>query len=431
MRTISLCLISLLLILVTSGCSSGRELERTAFVLTMGIDKGVNGNLDLIFRVAIPRSMDIRAGGETSTLQETTKIITVNARSISEGISLASTNVERKLDFRHLRTVLFGEELARDELLYHQLDALERNPEFRRTTYLLLTEGPAREVFLSTRPVLERSVARYIDGIMQNMREQGFGTPVTLHEFVTAMETYHLDPVLPMVKNNPMVQSEKVDSKVKPMPEVKYKRREAGKTEPGGKTTESLPRSGGNPSEFIGLGIFHQGKLIDKWSGWETNSYNLLRDTYQRSMWTFDDPSGHFVYSMELERARSPEANIDWEGGTPHIAIQLSLDGDLRSVQSLEPYVDSQGIALLENHAATLIEKEVRRLIAKAQEKKIDPFFLSRFVRMHMATIQDLEDLNWRDEFSRAQVDVHVSVKIRRPGLRIQPSKEYEYQRAP
>ncbi|WP_170292127.1 Ger(x)C family spore germination protein [Heliobacterium mobile] len=427
MRKVSCLLISVLLLLVMSGCSSERELERTAFVLTMGIDKGEDGNLDVVFRVAIPRSMDIRAGGETTTLQETTKPITITARSISEAISLASTNVERKLDFRHLRIVLFGEELAREGLVFHQIDTLERNPEFRRTTYMLLTEGPAREIFLSTRPVLERSVSRYVDGIMQNMREQGYSRPITLHEFVSEIETYHVDPVLPMLKNNPMVLTEKSDSKIKPMPEAEYKQREAGKTEPGGKTTESLTRSGGNPSEFIGIGIFHQGKLMDKWSGWEANAYNLLRDTYHRAIWTFDDPIGKYTYAVELSKSRSPEVNIHWQDETPQISVDLYLDGDLLSLQSLEPYVNPDGLATIENNAATIIEKEVLQVIAKAQGMKIDPFFLSRYVRMHMTYIQDLQALNWREEFSRAQVNVHVNVKIRRPGLRIQPAKEFEY----
>ncbi|MBC9785690.1 Ger(x)C family spore germination protein [Heliobacterium chlorum] len=427
MRFFSWLLLCLFLISCVAGCSSGRELERTAFVLTMGIDKGENGFLNVIFRVAIPRSMDIRAGGETTTLQETTKPVTITARSISEAISLASTNIERKLDFRHLRIVLMGEELAREGLVYHQIDALERNPEFRRTTYVLLTEGPAREIFLSTRPVLERSVSRYVDGIMSNMREQGYSRAITIHDFVSEMETYHVDPVLPMLKNNPMVLTEKKDSKIVPMPESEYVQRQKGKTEPGGKTTESLIRSGGNPTEFIGIGIFHQGKLIEKWSGWDAKAYNLLRDTYDRAIWTFTDPSGKFTYAIELNKSREPKVNIDWDNETPHISITLSLEGDLRSLQSLQPYVNPDGMATLENNAASSIEELIRQVIVKAQEKKIDPFFLSRYVRMRMAYIQDLQVLKWREDFSRAQVDVHVNVKIRRPGLRIQPAEEYEY----
>ncbi|MCW2279341.1 Ger(x)C family spore germination protein [Heliophilum fasciatum] len=411
------------LTLLLAGCWDRNELEQLAFVLTLGIDRSVDNQIDVMLRVAVPVGVEAgpgkKAGG--GTVSGTTKVLTVTARSVPEAISLAEATIERQIDFRHLRIVVFGEQLAKEGLLPY-LDVFERYHQFRRSTYIWIAkEGAARHIFLTTDPVLEKSVSRYAEDLARLVPQLSFFRMATLHEFINETDSPQVDAVLPIVAVNPIVEREKKENNNAPLPTDEYHQQLPENPEPGGKTLAPLYRSGGNPSEFLGVAVFHQGKLVDKWSGWETRDYSLLRDTYKRSIWVFPSPTGLGFFSLQLHRTRAPQITITDVNDVPHIDIALSLEGNLLGIQSLEPYVSSDKIADLEAYAAGQIQSQIAALIQKAQRQKVDPFYFVRFLRTKMLTMKELDELNWREHFAQATVTVAVDIKIRRPGLRIQP----------
>ncbi|MTV50185.1 Ger(x)C family spore germination protein [Heliobacillus mobilis] len=412
---------ALLTLVLQTGCWDRNELENLAFVLTMGVDRSIDNQIDVIMRIAIPGNVagpTGKTGGES--ISQTTKPITITARSIPEAVSLAEATVERRIDFRHLRVLIFGEEIAKEGILPH-LDVLERFPQFRRSVYVWVAkEGPARNVFLTAEPVLEKSVSRYVDDVARGVIRYGYSRMPTLHDFLNEVDNRQSDAVLPIVGVNPIVSSEKKDSSIKPMPTDKYHQEIAGNTEPGGKTLRALPRSGGNPSEFLGIAVLQEGRLIDKWSGWDARIYGLLRDSYRGGIWVFNTPNGNETFSVIIRRARGPSITVTWDGDVPHIDIRLFLEGQLMNVQSQESYVSTEGIAILESQAINTITKEVDALIRRAQKEKTDPFYLARSIQTQSLTMQEFDNLDWKNRFSNASFTVQADFKIRRPGLRIQ-----------
>ncbi|MBC9785196.1 Ger(x)C family spore germination protein [Heliobacterium chlorum] len=406
-----------------TGCWDNREVETRAFVMTMGVDRSNDGNLDVIFRIAVPGNISQKGGqGAQDGIPEVTKPVTVTARSIAEAIGIASANVERRLDFRHLRLVVFGEKLAKEGLGPH-LDVLVRTPQFRRTVYLWVAkEGQARDIFLDNVPLLEKSISRWVEGIERTVVDQGFSRIPTLHEFLIETESKNVSATLPIVGINQLVKSEKEGEKVVPVPTDKYHDKISPLTkEPPAKTTEDVPRSGGNPLEFLGIAILHSGKMVEKWSGWDARIFDLLRDRYRRGFWTFTDPSDPTkTFTVELNRSRPPHVSIEWNGDQPDIFIEVNLEGNIREIESYEPYVTTENIHLLEEEMEQKISQEIVNVVGKAQRKKVDPFYLARFVRTSIPTMQEYDNLDWEPRFSTARVSASANIMIRRPGLQIQ-----------
>ncbi|MBC9785715.1 Ger(x)C family spore germination protein [Heliobacterium chlorum] len=424
LKWICVCIVFATLALQT-GCWDRNELENLAFVLTMGVDRSIDNKIDVVMRIAVPGNIGGptgKTGGESIT--QTTKPITITARTIPEAVSLAEATVERRVDFRHLRVLIFGEEIAKEGVLPY-LDVLERFPQFRRSVYIWVAkEGPARNIFLTAEPVLEKSVSRYVDDVARGVVRYGYTRMPTLHDFLNEVDNHQLNAVLPLVGVNPIVSSEKKDGSVRPLPTDKYHQEIEGNVEPGGKTLRSLPRSGGNPSEFLGIAVMQEGRLIDKWSAWDARIYGLLRDSYRGGIWVFDTPNGKGPFSVIIRRAQQPKIDVTWEGDKPFIDIHLFLEGQLLSVLALEPYVSTDRITLLESQVVDSITAETSQLIERAQKEKIDPFYLARSIQMRSLTMQEFDSLDWKNRFSGASVTVHVDFKIRRPGLRIQPRSE-------
>ncbi|MBM7865280.1 Ger(x)C family spore germination protein [Heliobacterium gestii] len=417
-------LIGAMLVLQT-GCWDRNELETLAFVLTMGVDRSADNQIDVIMRIGVPGNIGAEAGkSQGESIGETSKPITVTARSIPEAISLAEATVERRIDFRHLRVIIFGEELAKEGIMPH-LDVMERFRQFRRTVFVWVAkDGPARDVFLTAAPVLEKSVSRYVDGIARGVIRFGYSRMPTLHDFLSEVENEQSDSVLPLVGINPTVASEKKDGQVKVMPTEKYHGLMGGKEEPGGKTLEPLHRSGGNPSEFLGVAVMQEGRMIDKWSGWEARVYGLLRDTYRSGIWVFESPARPGTFAVQIRRAKEPALDVTWEGEKPHLNIHVFLEGELMAVPSLEQLVSPEGISIFEDQVVKVITKETDRLIKKAQKEKADPFYFARFIQMRTLTMQEFDRLDWKNRFSQATYEFHIEFEIRRPGLRIQPFSE-------
>ncbi|WP_170291842.1 Ger(x)C family spore germination protein [Heliobacterium mobile] len=415
------------LILITmiclTGCWDNREVETRAFVMTMGVDRSKDGNLEVIFRIAVPGNISQRGGqGTPEGIREITKPITVTARSIAEAIAIAGAIVERSLDFRHLRLIVFGEKLAKEGVGPY-FDVLARTPQFRRTVYIWVAkEGQARDIFLNNVPLLEKSISRWVEGIVRTVGEQGYSRIPTLHEFMTETEGKNVSATLPIVGINQVVQAEKEGEKVTPMPTDKYQEKTSPLTkEPPAKTTEDAPRSGGNPLEFLGIAIMHSGKMVEEWPGGDARIYDLIRDRYRRGFWTFTDPNEPTkTFTVELNRSRPPRVSIEWKGDRPDVFIEVSLEGNIREIVSYEPYVSTENIHILEEEMEKRISEEIVTVVGKAQRKKVDPFYLARFLRTSIPTMQEYDDLDWESRFSTARVSASANITIRRPGLQIQ-----------
>ncbi|MCW2279339.1 Ger(x)C family spore germination protein [Heliophilum fasciatum] len=405
-----------------TGCWDRHELEQLAFVVTMVVDRSVGNQIDLSMRIAVPSGL--QASGDRGTskqgIAQTSQMITVTARSLPEAIALAEATVERALDFRHLRVVAFGEPLAREGLLPY-LDTLERYRQFRRTIYIWVAkEGSGRRLFLENAPVLEKNSSAFIDDLARTATRIGYSRMPTLHEFLNETDHPHCDSVIALIGIAPLVESER-KNQGQPVPTEKYHQQLPPHPEPGGTTLAPLARSGGNPVEFLGVGLFQKGKMIDQWSGQETRLYNLLKDTYRIGLWNFDSPTAPGPISLQIRRVRPIKIGLTGSEKFPHMDIALSLEGEFVSLQSLEQYVSTERISAVESFVTAVLQEELLALIHKAQKAKADPFDLVRYLQRRMLTMQEFDALPWRERFAQATVTVSVDFKIRRTGLRIQP----------
>ncbi|QGG48414.1 Ger(x)C family spore germination protein [Heliorestis convoluta] len=420
--------LSLLLVLslFNTSCWDRRELETLSFVLNMGVDQSVVENqYDVVFRIAIPGQLDPRGGkaSGTDTMPDGHKLVTVTARSIPEAVSLLGTSIGRKLDFRHLRAVVFGEELAATEGIHYHLDYLEREPQFRRTTYVWINKfGTARDLMLNNLPVIETFMTRYIEGISESMRELGYARPMLLHDIVAEIEEHHVDTVVPLICINPIVEKEVENNQVTPMSTEEY-HDEVNKDLIGGETLDHFNRSGGNPLEMIGIAVLQEGVMIEQLSGWESRIYGLLRDNYRYGLWIFDDPEvENRTFAVELYRSRPPNVTIDWNKEDPvTIDIHLFLEGNIRDIQSLEKHVSPDKYTLLEAEVEKIVAEQALELIRKMQALESDPFYFARFVRTQMLYKQEYIALDWKKRFSQAEVTVSAEFNLRRPGMVLQP----------
>ena len=414
-----------------TGCFDLVELEDQAFVPAIGLDKGPNGTMFLTARIDIPGKLASSGGGGGSDVKELggAKPITVQARSIPEALTLLNTAVERRISLTHLSAVVFGQDLAKDGTIA-VLRPMTRYREFRRTVFLFVAKGSAKDVFDNNKPILEKSVTRYVEDFQQISRDYSMAPIVQFQNFLVNIETKTEDPIAPIIAVN---QSVVKGSKEKGGGD---KDTQGGGGEEGGAKQGGLPkstdisyvagkisRSGGNPDEYIGAAIFRADKLKTILDGQQTRYLLMVRGEFGGSMIHFPDAQqkGKYV-NVILRQSTGPDIDVDVHSKPVAVHIRMPLEAEIIGEDSTTNYVDARNVRRLEQSMERDIEASTRQLVTEVLHKEqADPFELFRHARALFPTHQALEAYDWHSKLKQVKVDVKATVKLRRIGTQLQP----------
>lgn len=152
---ICLFLVLITLVLSLSGCWDKVELENRGFAISVGIDK-LEKNEDAKstypnrykVAVALPKlsSFSSKEGGGS---EEEARMIKKNlAPTVPGGMITANENTSERLDYSHIKLIIFGGNLLKDELLFKEaLDGFERVSDINRRILITATGGEAEKIF--------------------------------------------------------------------------------------------------------------------------------------------------------------------------------------------------------------------------------------------------------------------------------------------
>lgn len=430
-------LLAVLLFVPLTGCYDRVELEGIAFVLALAVDKAEDGNLEVTAHIAIPRKIAGGSGGGGGGGGDeiaASKPITVEAHSIPEALDLLNTTVERRVSLLHLASLSFGEKFAEQGVI-EPLRSMARYREFRRTVYMSVMKGRARDVLLANKPIVEQSLTRFIDSVADLGRYTGLAPNTMFHEFLVSSEMPNQDPICPVLAINQHVQSDqgKGESANKGKSDEENKKVEQG---PSGKKTgeESegpnltirpgeVKREGGNPVDFVGAAVFKKDKLVTFLDGIDTRMLMNIRGELSRTQMDFPDPleKGKNV-SVELKHSHSPSVEVDLFARPMRIKIRQTLEGDLIGSQGKTDYTRPDKMQVLETSIRKRLGDRQKELIERVyHEYQAEPFGLLRKVRSQFATFDEFAAYDFRKALQECQVDVDVELRLRRVGVQLAP----------
>lgn len=150
-------LILILIPFLITGCYNKKELDNLAYVIAIGADKGEGNELTVTYQIAIP----IKIAGEGNEIGKSTyTTYTVTAPSLYIANSKVNALTSKEVNLSHLNLVLYGEDLAKEDLGGH-INSLISNVAIRPRTPVAICKGTAEDFLSNVKPVLETSPARY------------------------------------------------------------------------------------------------------------------------------------------------------------------------------------------------------------------------------------------------------------------------------
>ena len=334
--------------------------------------------------------------------------MTFRAHNVTEALSLANASVERTLALSHLSAIVIGEDVARDGIT-SQLQPLVRYREFRRTVFIGVTKGTAKELMQLNKPVLEASSGRIAADIAEVGGRNGMTLVVRLHQLLSALETPHQDPVLPLYSVNDQVKQDPKGKQGLSETAVKYN---AGQ----------VNRSGGNPVEWMGAAVFQGDRLVGFLTGPEVAYFRVLQGTLRSTRMSFSDPKGRYEnVDLAIRMERQPQYNIALTNPLK-ISIDVPLDTELVSSGGQKDWSLTGNRVQLENMLNQRMSADMTALVNKlTKDYKVDGIPISNHIRHLFSTDAEFVRYPWEEKLQNAQVDVHAHVQLRRFGIQNVP----------
>jgi germination protein, Ger(x)C family len=148
------------LALLLSGCWNKEELDESGFVMAVAIDAGKDGRLDLTTQMYRP-TIGRKGGTGESPSATANLLIKTSDYSVFEAIRDIPIYLGRKAKWSHLRIILIGEQLAKNEDIGKLIDFFFRDHEPRPSVSIMIAKGRA-EKLLEKQPAIEQTIGQQL-----------------------------------------------------------------------------------------------------------------------------------------------------------------------------------------------------------------------------------------------------------------------------
>ncbi len=204
-KTPKVAILAVIMCLILTGCFDSREVEQSAYLIALGIDKGENAPYKYTFQISNPLETGSSDKGKDESAEpmkaedqpknKGVNNVVIESENFYSAINILKSGMSKEPELSHLKAIIFSKELAREGLLEHS-SLLFREREIRPGVNLCLAES-ADDFLLNVNPTLELSTARYYELLFRNQNTPY--APITeLWDFVSQSSGTTEDSVLPI-----------------------------------------------------------------------------------------------------------------------------------------------------------------------------------------------------------------------------------------
>ncbi|SDN44122.1 Ger(x)C family spore germination protein [Bacillus sp. OK048] len=394
-ETVCKLLILIIMVCLLSGCWDRKELEAKAYVIGLGIDASKHkGNINVTMLLANPEVGSMQGGGGST--EKPREIITFEANDFIAAKATANAIISRSISYELLKIIVVSEEYASDKEFIKTIYDTLKDKEIRLNSYLAVSKEKASEYFLKNRPKMETRPHKYYQFMVEHGIENGLIPDSTLLRFFKTIER-GTDLFLAMYttairQKNP-----------------EYKKEDEYIAGQVGATGEL------DDTQFMGSAVFRNGKMIDKLTGEETRTVNILDDSTNIKDILVDIPNpfpgSDKQMSARMFKIGNNKVEMNVKGARPKIFITVPLQYEILSNPSMVNFAVKKNQQILKEKVREDYRTINEDFFKKTQtELKGVPYSLSISARKYFGTVQEYKKFNWAKSYLKA--DIHVIPEI-------------------
>lgn len=338
MKKFVLIIITLFILLISSGCYNYKEINDMAIVSSIGIDKD-NKNDKYIVSAQIMNSKE----SEDSEDSQIT-VYTKEGDTVHEALRNITLKSPRKLYGNHLSKIVLSEEVAK-EGIDNILDIFNRITEVRNEFIITIVKEDKASDVLKVLTTTESIPAEYVKLSLKIAdKTSGLTYATKLDEFISLYLKKGIDPVVPVLK---------IDKKEKK-----------------GTTINNITTT--NPISKIvieDLAVTNKGKLETYLKNEEVIGYNFLRNQIQKMIIPVkcDDENNYASISILKNKTKSNAAKKD---NKYIINFNINSEAIITEYNCKKDLTDEKVIKELEKDTEKKIKRYIKKSLNKQKETK-------------------------------------------------------------
>lgn len=360
------------------GCWNYAPLKERSIVVAVGLDKRVDGKIELSLQIANPALIK----PDQIVQENAVTVVSDNGDTVFEAVRGMLKKVNRKPYYGHLQLIVIGEELAKDNIK-EILDFFERDHEPRLIPYVVVAKGLKAKEILSATSNLSYIPAIHIKNTIENAKGSGKIKRKTLIEILKEINYPEYNPLLGVIQREGRKQVKKIsDLKIE------------------------------------GTGVFRYTKLIGYLDGKETRALTFLKDEMKSGIIKIKNPlhKDKFV-SIEIISSKS-KIEAELKENEPSFAINIKTKVSLGGQQGKGDLTTEKMIEKLEDETKATIKKDVSEMIQKVQKVyESDVLGFAEVISKKYPEYWSKNKDKWNRTFPNVSVNVNVDVEMKRFGL--------------
>lgn len=376
---------------MTTGCWDKVEIDRNAFISSIGVDVGKDiknkkkekeakpdepfAERDLEKLNVIYAFPDISKYSAQNTQIPSDKQVKAQAYSMEDAMTKASAKSSRVLNLGHAELLVLSKEVLQYEDTVKQvMDYLGRNPQLNRNMYVMVCEGSAEE-FFDFKLGMENTLGAYLTGLMENSKRNSSIIPVKLSEFFVLLNQ----------NGNAIVPAVKIDNEKKEM-------------------------------VIDGIAIIKQYKMVGLMSPQQTATVEILRGKLisgKRLIYMNGIPVDFLIDGLKRK------VKVSETDGKLFFNVDATIEGKIREYTVDKELFNMSDIEQIQNYFNLSIGEEGERIAKLVQsEYGVDIFGFREYVEKYLPDLWDRIKNNWEKSFKDAVINVNVNTQIRRIGIK-------------
>lgn len=405
---ISLVGLLLLAVIVTQpACWDQREVEQLGIVMGIGVEPASGERVRVLVQNMAPAATGKDAagggggGGGQNMGGNAYRNRSREGDTIFEAMREIAQESSRRMFFAHNQVIIISESLARERGVKEIMDFFERNPEIRRTTWLLIGRGDLATLLDEPGRIEDLPAQRIVSIIDQQDRYSRYAV-LRLGDFLELLESESTHPFTAVVETIPNPAAPNAAD---------------GHGQSAGQVPQPL-----HNIRLYGTAVFRRDKLIGWLDPRESRGLQWLRNQVKGGDIDMPAPAakGKSI-SLEIIRSKT-KLQPEIRDGQIYITVKIKEEGNLTETTGPLDLTNPETIRKLEQIQAATIQAEIEAALNKAQQEYgVDVFGFGEAVhRKYPREWKEMKKM-WPELFPGVQVQFEIESKIRRTGLISKP----------
>lgn len=396
------------------GCADAREIDDTAFVLSLGVDKGEQKAYRFTFQ--IPYFNDSNQIGEQARFHS----IVCQAQSLEDAIELVDANSAYQLDLSHLNFLVFGQSLAQQgvgKIVTH----LMQSAQAKQGAMVIVSMGGAEAFLKGLEADKETNLEKLQQSMIDEAKEAALFAHCTLAMLHDSIREGRSDIVCALGARSqaPQEQSsdeaqrddeggtqQAPDGALQPDPIPQMGQGAVLEDWPG-----QLPLSTPVESHLLGSVYFAGDQLCGKLSGLNTRLALLARDAFVQGHFMIPPELDGQTIAVRIQRARGRRVTVDTQQQIPRVRIELFVKAHILSTNSGQDKRRMEDEQMQEQIRAYL-QAQLTLLAQQAQQSGVDLLELGKQIKGNFATNAQWKAYRMADKWAQTPIEISVQVEI-------------------